>query len=496
MKGVQIVPLHDATRLQDRYQLKKRLGANGGKQTWLTEDLTTGIEVTVKALYFGQGMEWQDLKLFEREAQTLKSLSHPRIPRYQDSFWFPSTPLREQTPLGVQGPSEGSQGAQPFNGVQGPPEGISLSGVEGNYFCLVQDYIPGISLAEKVRSGWRLDDAEVEQLAKSILEILVYLHSQNPPVIHRDIKPNNLIWGEDNQVYLVDFGAVQAEATAGRTMTVVGTYGYMPPEQFGGRTVPASDLYGLGTTLLFLLTGTNPADLPQKDLKIQFQDQVRVGQPLKQWLERMVEPSLDRRFRDAEEALTFLKKKNSLSSVKTAKTGKIKQSGKPLGTIVQLDRTPEQLDIKIPNRSFHLSDLSGLASAGLWLTFIIVWSSFTARASILFALFSVPFWAVGLFLLVSALWPLLGRTKIHVDRYAYEIIWGFKGLFTYQANGLTKNLTGARIQSNFKVNERDVYYCALRSTTKQHPFAFGLNPFEQEWLVSEIEGWLEQAKDE
>jgi serine/threonine protein kinase len=449
------VPLHDATRLQNRYQLKKRLGANGGKQTWLTEDLAANTEVTVKALYFGQGMEWQDLKLFEREAQTLKSLSHPRIPRYQDSFWL----------------------EQP----------------EGNYFCLVQDYIPGLSLAEKVSSGWRLDDTEVEQVATRILEILVYLHGQNPPVIHRDIKPNNLIWGEDNQVYLVDFGAVQAEVSAGRTMTVVGTYGYMPPEQFGGRTVPASDLYGLGTTLLFLLTGTNPADLPQKDLKVQFQDRVRVGQPLKQWLERMVEPSLDRRFRDAEEALTFLKKKNSLSALKTAKTPAVKYSAKPLDTIVQLERTPEQLDIEIPTRRFNLSDLGGLGFAGLWLLFIIIWSTTAARVSVLFALFSIPFWAVGLGILASSLWPILGQTKIHMDRYAYEIIWGIKGLFTYRASGKTKALTGARIQSNFQVNERDVYYCALRSTTKQYPFAFGLNPFEQEWLVSEIEGWLESG---
>jgi eukaryotic-like serine/threonine-protein kinase len=346
-----------------------------------------------------------------------------------------------------------------------------------------------------VSSSWRLDDAEVEQVATRILEILVYLHGQNPPVIHRDIKPNNLIWGEDNQVYLVDFGAVQAEVSAGRTMTVVGTYGYMPPEQFGGRTVPASDLYGLGTTLLFLLTGTNPADLPQKDLKVQFQDRVRVGQPLKQWLERMVEPSLDRRFRDAEEALTFLKKKNSLSALKTAKTPAVKYSAKPLDTIVQLERTPEQLDIEIPTRKFNLSDLGGLGFAGLWLLFIIIWSTTAARVSVLFALFSIPFWAVGLGILASSLWPILGQTKIHMDRYAYEIIWGIKGLFTYRASGKTKALTGARIQSNFQVNERDVYYCALRSTTKQYPFAFGLNPFEQEWLVSEIEGWLEQAKE-
>ncbi len=450
------MPLLDSTRLQDRYQLKKRLGANGGRQTWLTEDLATNREVTVKALYFGQGMEWQDLKLFEREAQTLKSLSHPRIPRYQDSFWL----------------------EQP----------------EGNYFCLVQDYIPGISFAEKIHAGWRLDDVEVEKVAQSILEILVYLHRQNPPVIHRDIKPNNLIWGEDNQIYLVDFGAVQAEVSAGRTMTVVGTYGYMPPEQFGGRTVPASDLYGLGTTLLFLLTGMNPADLPQKDLKVQFQDRVRVGQPLKQWLERMVEPSLDRRFRDVEEALTFLKKKNRLSPLKTAKAAEVKYSAKPLGTIVQLERTPEQLDIEIPNRSFNLNDAGSIGFAGLWLAFIIIWSTTAARASILFALLSIPFWAFGLLLLGSALWPILGLTKLHLTRNTYEIIWGIQGLFTYRATGQTKALTGARVQSNFKVNERDVYYCALKSTTKQYSFGLGLNSFEQEWLVSEIEGWLEENR--
>ena len=74
------------------------------------------------------------------------------------------------------------------------------------------------------------------------------------------------------QVYLVDFGSVQTVLAAeGGTRTVVGTYGYMPPEQFGGRTVPASDLYSLGATLIYLVTGTHPADLPQKDFRIQFE---------------------------------------------------------------------------------------------------------------------------------------------------------------------------------------------------------------------------------
>lgn len=74
--------------------------------------------------------------------------------------------------------------------------------------------------------------------------------------MHRDIKPSNLIWGEDQHVYLVDFGAVQAQAAVtGVTFTVVGTSGYAPLEQFWGRAVAASDLYALGATLIHLLTG-------------------------------------------------------------------------------------------------------------------------------------------------------------------------------------------------------------------------------------------------
>ena len=83
-------------------------------------------------------------------------------------------------------------------------------------------------------------------------------------MLHRDIKPSNLILGEDEQVYLVDFGAVQDKvAPSCTTFTVVGTYGYTPMEQFGGRAVPASDLYALGATLihsnLLSVQGSNSA---------------------------------------------------------------------------------------------------------------------------------------------------------------------------------------------------------------------------------------------
>jgi serine/threonine protein kinase len=423
VKGEQNLLLTDTTQLQNRYQLKSRLGANGGKQTWLAEDIDTHTEVTVKALYFGQGMEWQDLKLFEREAQTLKSLTHPNIPRYCDSFW--------------------------------------LEKPEGNYFCLVQAYIPGVSLAQKVNSGWRLEEGELVRVATSILEILVYLHRQNPPVIHRDIKPNNLIWGEDNQVYLVDFGAVQAEISAGRTTTVVGTYGYMPPEQFGGKTVPASDLYGLGTTLLFLLTGTNPADLPQEDLKIQFHDRVRIEQSLKKWLERMLEPSVEDRFQDADEALACLETRNSLSTSETIDS----PSSERLDTLFQLERTPEQLNIEIPGRAFDRSDLLSrsdkVISFGFGMILSILLSTVLAtevRLSlpdpiafiISLIIFTVLSPTVPILFLLAPLWPILARTRIHLTRDTYEIIWDIKGLSLYRVKGVIQDLTLVEVKHNFK----------------------------------------------
>jgi serine/threonine protein kinase len=114
LQGV-AMPLETGCCLQNRYELHRQLGVNQGRETWLATDTQTQIPVTIKSLYFGRGMQWQDLKLLERSAQTLQSLSHPQIPHVVEVFWW------EQ--------------------------------LEGNYFCLVQRYIPGNSLAELVEKG-------------------------------------------------------------------------------------------------------------------------------------------------------------------------------------------------------------------------------------------------------------------------------------------------------------------------------------------------------
>lgn len=138
---------------------------------------------------------------------------------------------------------------------------------------------------------------------------MIYLHSLTPPVIHRDIKPQNIILSHDkNKLFLVDFGAVADtyHNTVTGGSTVVGTFGYMAPEQFRGQAFPSTDLYGLATTLLFLLTGKSPTDLPQRQLKIDFRPYVDISKDFANWLEQMLEPVSADRFSSVEAALATL----------------------------------------------------------------------------------------------------------------------------------------------------------------------------------------------
>jgi serine/threonine protein kinase len=149
--------------LHDRYQLKQKLGQSPGRQTWQAEDLAVQPPelVVVKLLAFGESMQWDDLKLFEREAQVLQQLNLPQIPKYRDSF--------------------------------------SLDDRQ-DWFGLVQQYIPGTSLKQQLLNGKHFTAQQVRQIATNLLHVLIYLHELSPPVLHRDIKPSNLIWGEDHYI--------------------------------------------------------------------------------------------------------------------------------------------------------------------------------------------------------------------------------------------------------------------------------------------------------
>ncbi len=271
--------LHEAEEIiAQRYRIVDTLGQGGSGTTYLVEDLQSSQQVALKALSLCRMSDWKMMELFEREARVLAQLNHPAIPRYLEYFH-------------VDTPQDRS-------------------------FYIAQQLAPGQSLALLVQKGWRASEEEVRRIAIQILDILVYLHELTPPVIHRDIKPSNIIRHPDGQVFLVDFGAVQDTyySTFMRGSTVVGTYGYMAPEQFRGQAVPATDLYGLGATLLFLLTHRSPADLPTDRLKIDFRSRVHISDEFADWLEKMLEPDVEDRFGSAKEALAVLRGKRRVSA--------------------------------------------------------------------------------------------------------------------------------------------------------------------------------------
>lgn len=276
-----------ATGLPNRYQVKSLLGKQTGRRTFLAEDIETKTPVVIKLVLFGPGFTWEELKLFEREAETLKSLDHPAIPKYLDSF-------EVKTPL-------------------------------GRGYALVQTYIEAKPLSEWVASGRKFGEPELQPMARSLLSILYYLHNCYPAVIHRDIKPSNILLSKATdeapaKLYLIDFGSVQT-AQMDSTLTVVGTYGYMPPEQFGGRAKPASDLYSLGATLIYLATGKHPAEITQDDLRLEFAHLVNFSASFTEWLSRLTQADLSQRTASASQALQQLTQSQSLTPASSSAHG-------------------------------------------------------------------------------------------------------------------------------------------------------------------------------
>ena len=450
--------LEEKQILQQRYQLKQKIAQNAGRQTWLAEDISIQPAETVilKFLSFGEQFQWQDLKLFEREAEILKQLSHHRIPKYRDSFSLEDN---------------------------------------HNWFALVEEYIPGESLKQLIEKKQRFTEDELRKIAQDVLEILCYLHTLNPLVIHRDIKPSNLIIGEDKKVYLIDFGAVQDSAAAqGATFTVVGTYGYAPIEQFGGRTVPASDLYALGATLIHLATGRIPADLPQKKMRIQFQDKVSLSDNFINWIEKLTEPDIEDRFTIASEALEALNSRFvvNLSQPSEALNNRVISSPttfyKPYGSKIKLKKSSNQLNIKIPARETNFFDLCKIILGILFLSFFytdILNKPFT------FPIIVLPF--IG-FLVYSSivLFPAFAELYLRFNQNDFILEWKLFS-FTYRKNcGKTSTIHYVTI-SDAEFNEKKFKTISLHAGVKKYNFS-GLSPkltdIEREWLIEEIKNWL------
>ncbi|MGK7889706.1 MAG: serine/threonine protein kinase [Leptolyngbyaceae cyanobacterium] len=268
--------------LGDRYQVEKQLGKKSGRWTLLAQDLSDEQPVILKLISIDDDLHPDMLRLFEREINTLKSLDHPDLPQYLDYFEI-DLPKNQKA------------------------------------LVLIQSYIEGVSTDKYLQSGRTFTESETRQVAKSILKILTYLHNHNPVVIHRDVKPSNILLAQPapdsgetgTRVCLVDFGSVQAIAskklTATTILTLVGNEEYMAPEQLGGRAVKASDLYSLGMTLLTLQTGRTPEELPHQESRLDIPAIDQLTPPFAAWLQRMTEANIELRFKSSQEALDALR---------------------------------------------------------------------------------------------------------------------------------------------------------------------------------------------
>ncbi len=157
-----------------------------------------------------------------------------------------------------------------------------------------------------VNDGKHFSQREVIEIALQVTGILEYLHNLSPPIIHRDIKPSNVLIDSKGDVHLVDFGAVRdkvlhSQKTEGAGFTVVGTYGFMPFEQFQGRAVPASDIYSLAATLVYLLSHKEPHEMESIGTHLELEDHISVSPEFRAVLRKMLEHDCANRYQSASE---------------------------------------------------------------------------------------------------------------------------------------------------------------------------------------------------
>ena len=476
------------------YRLERRLGKGVTASTWLARPSAPEADASVlplalKIFDIAETDSWKPLDQFKREADTLRALSHPSIPRYIESF-------------------------------DATVDGHML-------FVLVMDFVEGETVESYIASGKKFTEEHIERILAELADILAYIGSLRPPIVHRDINPRNIIVRPDGHIVLVDFSGVQ---DAIRTAlypgaTLVGTAGYIPLEQVSGRATHRSDLYGAAATAVFMLTGRNPAELPLRSLKIDLSGLIYISSSLSRVLNSWLDPDPDRRTLSAPRAAAILRGSEPVSApppipetqpdagADEIRLGRI--ADEPLisrsifsDMVRTLNREPEHPDypselpadsaltvqaldpglyIKIPRR--RRSALSGLALFPVvWLGFVFFWTSMTMRmhAPVFFPLFSIPFWIAGVAMVKVFLKPALTETELFVTPDG--LLKKSSGFLSNTAQQFrVADIGSARVrQSSIRVNNRYMKELAIEAGTGTLSFGLGLSDRELYFLEQRV----------
>ncbi|WP_375764776.1 serine/threonine protein kinase [Archangium gephyra] len=345
-----------------------------------------GELVALKELLFALAPGAEEVEAFERESRLLRQLHHPRIPRYLASFRVGMGPATR--------------------------------------LYLAQEYVSGESLAGRLESG-TMQEAEARDVLRQVLDVLVYLQGLVPPILHRDIKPQNLIRTADGLIHLIDFGAARdlSRGTA-HGATLVGTFGYMPLEQLAGTASPASDLFALGATVLHLLTGRHPSELVTEDYKLGIGGLLPVSLPFRRYLEKLVARDRSERFGSAREALAALDglETAGLTVAERAAVGR----GDP--SVRGFIPRPEKLHVEDSGGSYAVwwswlaprHFMTGLFSL-FWMGFLLF---FLLGSGLWVAPFLLLHFAVGAGLSYSSLSGFLNKTRLQLTPDALEVRHG------------------------------------------------------------------------
>lgn len=256
----ELTPLAPGTRLANGIMISSQLASGGQGVTYLADrnGKTVVLKETILPVYIESARKNVTAR-FNENAALLSTLDHPQIVKLHDSF------------------------------------------IQGHRAFLVMEYVEGSTLQELVERQGPLPESQVVHIARQLAGILSYLHSRIPPVVHRDLSPDNLIIDGSGLVKLVDFGVAIEQGNS--RSAVVGKQNFLPPEQIAGQACPQSDIYAMGATLFFLLTGQEPEPLERSNPRL-LND--LVSERMAKLVQDLTEMDLARRLDEAAKVLDYL----------------------------------------------------------------------------------------------------------------------------------------------------------------------------------------------